>query len=92
MPSITVKYQFVDGAHFFTSNDKDAKGLCAAHTDLATAFNEVTLQLNKLIDGASFKPSVPLEEFKEWTKGCIERRPAAIRPMAETNWELGKAA
>jgi hypothetical protein len=69
---INVTYKYIDGAHFFVSNDKDAAGLCVAHTDLKTAFDEVAKQLNVLFEhnhnqkGATFKPGASFETFKTW--------------------------
>jgi hypothetical protein len=70
MSMIAVSYKFVDGAHFFVSTDKEAAGLCAANTDLETAWNEVSVQLNALWafnhgEKANFQPAVPFETFQK---------------------------
>lgn len=70
MSTINVTYKCIDGAHFFVTTDKEAAGLCVANTDLQTAFNEVSLQLNALFafnhgQKCKFQPSVPFEVFKQ---------------------------
>lgn len=67
--TINVTYKFIDGAHFFVSNDKMAEGLCVAHADLKVAFEEVANQLNVLFEHnhgqkTCFKPVVPFEDFR----------------------------
>ncbi len=37
---IKVDYSYIDGAHFFSGRDPMALGLCVAHKDLKTAFEE----------------------------------------------------
>lgn len=69
MSTINVTYKCIDGAHFFVATDKEAAGLCVAHTDMETAFNEVAKQLNALFafnhgKKTNFKPRVPFEKFK----------------------------
>jgi hypothetical protein len=71
MSNIKVTYKYIDGAHFFVSSDKDAAGLCVAHADLQTAFEEVSNQLSVLFEHNrgekwNFKPGVPFEIFKKW--------------------------
>ena len=46
---IDVKYVHADGAHFFLSADDRCKGLCVAHEDLWTAYNEVAETLSVLM-------------------------------------------
>ena len=67
--TIKVIHKFVDGAHFFVSDDKEAAGLCVAHPDLKTAFDEVAKQLNTLFEfnygeKCDFQAGVPFENFK----------------------------
>lgn len=68
MSTINVLYKCIDGAHFFVSEDKEAAGLCVAHNDLQTAFNEVSYQLGVLFEQnhgekCKFIPGVPFEAF-----------------------------
>jgi len=69
---ITVQYSFVDGAHFFTSKDPLAKGLCVASRDLHAAFLEVPYQLKVLLDknkglhNVQFTSMTPFAILKEW--------------------------
>lgn len=39
----TIDYKYIDGAHFFTS--EDVEGFCVASVDLFKALEEVPLQL-----------------------------------------------
>ncbi len=70
MSTINVTYKCIDGAHFFVTTDKEAAGLCVAHTDFDTAFNEVAFQLNALFKfnhgiECNFQPRIPLAAFKK---------------------------
>ncbi len=68
---VRVDYRLVDEAHFFTSPDPRFAGLCAAHRDLTTAWNEVAAQLDYLSatnhqkPGADFKPQTSLSAMQE---------------------------
>lgn len=67
--TIKILYKFIDGAHFFVSNEREAAGLCVANADLKTAFDEVANQLNVLFEHnhgqkSNFRPAVPFEVFK----------------------------
>ena len=44
-PIVPVDYEFVAGKHFFTPATGLGRGLCVAHGDLKTAFDEVGRQL-----------------------------------------------
>src|SRR5438067_413597 len=46
---IPVVYKFIDGAHIFSSTDPLARGLYAASTDLQEAYNDVPIQVKKLL-------------------------------------------
>ena len=77
---IKVHYAYVDGAHFFTS--PEVPGLCAASTDLETAYRSVSPQLSRLVKGPdgkmqNFVPGAPVERFKEWLES---RAPRATIP------------
>jgi hypothetical protein len=98
---INVTYKYIDGAHFFVSSDKDAAGLCVAHADLKTAFDEVAKQLSVLFEHnhgqkTDFKPGASFETFKQWldastalAKGFAQSgmiMPASVQPwMYESN-------
>jgi hypothetical protein len=45
---IKIAYKYVDGMHFFVPDDKEAAGLCVAHENLETAWEEVNTQLTVL--------------------------------------------
>jgi hypothetical protein len=96
MKMINVTYKYIDGAHFFVSSDKAAAGLCVAHANLKTAFDEVANQLSVLFEHnhdikGTFVPSVSFDHFQKWldastalAKGNAEGEqmimPAAIQP------------
>lgn len=66
--NIWVNYSLVDGAHFFTGVDGYAQGLCVAHKDFKTAFDEVAVQLTNLLlinhgENAVVTPAVSYEDF-----------------------------
>ncbi len=69
--TVKVLYKFVDGAHFFVSNDEASAGLCVAHNELEMAFEAVETQLAKLykknhdID-AVFSPTMTTIAFVSW--------------------------
>jgi len=99
---IKVIYKYVDGAHFFWSQDDLAKGLCVASQDPETAYNEVTAQLNVLITHhlklpkkASVKPALPYEAFFAWLQKNIEEASPSFSPIpsASLSWaSLAQAA
>lgn len=66
---ISVKYAYVDGAHFFTSDDPVAAGLCSASTNLKDAFDDVAVQLNAILNldhgilHPNYQPAVSYEQF-----------------------------
>ena len=73
MTQVKVLYKFVDGAHFFVSNDEASAGLCVAHNDLETAFDAVETQLTKLFKknhniDAVFSPTMTALAFVAWQK------------------------
>lgn len=77
---VKVHYAYVDGAHFFTS--PEVPGLCAASTDLDTAYRSVSPQLSRLVKTAdgrmqNFVPGAPVERFREWLES---RTPKATIP------------
>lgn len=78
MSAVSVTYTFIDGAHFFSSNDKKWAGLCAASTNLRDAWEDVALQLKLLaehnygIKNVEFKPASTYEQFLTGLKAAIE--------------------
>lgn len=97
---IEVLYSFVDGAHFFTSEDESAKGLCAASTDLHAAFTEVAYQLKILFEknlgvkDMKFKSLTDFSTLKAWADKEVEAAQKAKRdnifiprPTAEMKWQ-----
>lgn len=73
--TITVTYKFVDGAHFFVSDE--AKGLCAASADLKMAFDDVSVQLKtlaKLNHGRdiNYVPAISFDAFLKELVCAIE--------------------
>jgi hypothetical protein len=69
-----VKYSVVDGAHFFTGSTAETLGLCVAHHDLKTAFDEAQNQLKNLLlfnhgINAEIEPP-PFEELEALAKNA----------------------
>ena len=48
-PIVPIDYEFVAGKHFFTAATGLGRGLCVAHGDLKTAFDEVGRQLEAIL-------------------------------------------
>ena len=48
-PIVPIDYEFVAGKHFFTAATGLGRGLCVAHADLKTAFDEVGRQLEAIL-------------------------------------------
>ena len=70
-PGVKVIYKFIDGVHFFVSDEKEALGLCVAHADLEPAYYEVGNQLAVLYEHnhgkkVTFAPAMPFDEFKKF--------------------------
>ena len=89
MAAISVTYTFVDGAHFFTSNDPKWVGLCAASAHLEDAWNDVSLQLNNLakfnhgIEDSNFQPASPFNEFLKDLKDSLTAKLAELVAEAD---------
>lgn len=71
MQTLKVLYKYVDGAHFFVSDDEKTLGLCVAHTDAVKAFEAVGAQLKALFkenydEDAEFEPEFSLPAFQRW--------------------------
>lgn len=72
MQNVNVMYKYVDGAHFFVSDDEASTGLCVAHTEPAKAFIAVSMALTKLFaenhgeKNVEFVPSINLQAFLQW--------------------------
>ena len=97
--SVRVTYEYVDGAHFFVSDDKMATGLCVAHKNLKTAFNEVAPVLEMLFKenhgmDVKFTPRVKYLEFKtQITKSWPDIDKAKIStdqvmPAGRIEWKM----
>ena len=72
---ISVTYTFVDGAHFFTTDDPDWAGLCSASTVLKDAWDDVSVQLNVLAianHGVKISKFQPVETYEEFLHKMIE--------------------
>lgn len=78
---IKVDYSYIDGAHFFSGRDPMALGLCVAHKDLKTAFDEALSALKYLlgknhnIQNAVVESVIPFEEFSKWVAKVQEAPP-----------------
>lgn len=92
--TIKVKYECVDGMHFFTSGDAMTKGLCAASKDLRVAFDGVSYQCEQLLIhnhkmDVSVTPSLTFAEFQAWLEGAVKPNTETFRPIpqAELAWQ-----
>jgi hypothetical protein len=59
---IPVDYEIVEGRHFFTAARQLGQGLCVAHSELKTAFEEVGRQLEVILSqnhGIEVSSAVP---------------------------------
>lgn len=90
---IPVDYEFISGKHFFTAATGLGRGLCVAHGDLKTAYDEVGRQLKViLIENHDFEvahnisPVVPYKQLlhRLSSTGGHERRTSA-----EFLWTVG---
>lgn len=99
MAVVSVIYSFVDGAHFFTSDEPKWGGLLAASTDFGVAWDDVAVQLKtiaKLEYGveSEFEPQSSPEEFLRSllaeVKAELRRREQSVpvRP-ARAQWAPG---
>jgi hypothetical protein len=95
---IKVKYAPIDGAHFFTAHDTLSQGLCVAHFDLKTAFNEATIQLKMLLKqnhgwDCDVEPAISFEEFEQELSRQMTSNPhIRTRVESEVDWRKAKAA
>ncbi len=96
MLAVSVNYSFVDGAHFFTSDEAKWAGLCAASITLKDAWDDVSIQLNNLaklnqgIENPDFQPASSFDEFLAEVKAIIADLLATSLPP-ETGEVLGAA-
>ncbi len=90
---IKVDYSYIDGAHFFSGRDPMALGLCVAHKDLKTAFEEALTGLKYLlgknhnIQHAVVESAVPFEEFAKWV-AKVQEAPAKVKAKKSAVSEL----
>ena len=88
--TVSILYKYVEGAHFFVSNDKYTQGLCIAHKDLETAYESVGPTLSMLFkenydEDVTFVPELSLADFKEWeTQQNNEAKKAPTPGLAGT--------
>lgn len=87
MNTIKIKYACIDGMHFFVSGDSISKGVLVGHENLETAFNEVSVQLEYILEknhGVKSRcvPADSLETFTAWL-GDYGQRLAGIESKLE---------
>lgn len=90
---VWVNYSVVDGAHFFTGADVFSQGLCVAHKNLKTAWDEVAVQLKNLAEvnhklQAEFVPTAPFDEFVSY----LEHTPSKSEIKPSIPFEFEKEA
>ena len=97
---LKVQYTYVDGMHFFVSGDALTKGLCAGHTNLKVAYDEVAIQLNYLFKkncniDVMCVPEGTFDEFKKWLKATLDTtKDVSIEPVpnALIGWAQSEVA
>ena len=89
--NINVKYQLIDGAHFYTSalGDGPSRGLCVAHNDPRKAFDEVSAQLAYLFKAnhslsVSVTPPDQMPETEGTFTWYVENKEWCLEPPGET--------
>jgi hypothetical protein len=95
--TIKIRYQHVDGVHFFESMDRRVCGLCAASSDPKLAFEDVTHQLSVLLadegeERAWVEPAVSFDEFWAYVTDLLEdksRPHLRPSPAANIDWRGG---
>ena len=99
MKTVNVLYKYVDGAHFFVSDDKETMGLCVAHTDLSVAYQEVGRALTFLFKenhgkDVQFVPSLAFEVFRHWLESANRAAMQSPTPgiAGQTSWAVAEAA
>ena len=91
MAGVSVTYSFIDGAHFFTSEDPKWAGLCAASTELESAWDDVGIQLNhlaKVNHGMENPNFVPASSYPEFLKELHEAMQAELAKVAKVTSQL----
>ena len=99
MKTVKVLYKYVDGAHFFVSDDKETAGLCVAHTDLSTAYHDVGKALSFLYkenhgEDVHFVPELSYEAFQQWLSKMNSAALQGPTPgiAGQTPWAMAEAA
>lgn len=99
MNTIKIEYAYVDGMHFFVSGDPNSKGVLVGHEDIETAFNEVSIQLEYILEknqGIKSKcfPADTFESFSKWLTGVLGVQHGSITtlPSAVIDWTQNQAA
>ncbi len=87
MQTVNVLYKYIDGAHFFVSDDEKTLGLCVAHKDPVKAFEAVSVQLKTLFkenhgEDVEFLPNLSIQVFQQWFAARSEE--ALTRPTPGT--------
>jgi transposase-like protein len=77
--------------HFFMATQGLAAGLCVAHTDLRTAYDETTLQIKNLIEvnhslDLDVVPGVEFGELQEWVASLSTPKNPHLKPWTEIPW------
>lgn len=96
---VHVLYKYVEGAHFFVSNDKKTLGLCVAHQDLRTAYRDVAQALSFLFRenhgrDVQFVPELSFEAFRDWLDSMTNAALQGPTPgiAGQTPWAMAEAA
>lgn len=94
---VKVLYKFVEGTHFFVSDDEQSAGLCVADDEIEIAFNAVEVQLEKLFKlnhgmNMKFEPSIDAMTFAAWVKSQTDHASSQPTPGVAGQAQWHKAA
>ena len=86
---IPVDYEFVAGRHFFTAATTLGQGLCVAHSELKTAFDEVGRQLNVILsenDALKLSDDVAEPGAFEQLRHLLSAEPGSEGKRIQIDW------
>ncbi len=99
MQMVNVLYKYVDGAHFFVSDDDKTLGLCVAHKDPIKAYEAVGATLTVLFrenhgEEAIFIPGLSVHAFLKWFADRSEEALGKLVPTTAggLSWSRNEAA
>ena len=89
---IPVDYEIVEGRHFFTAARQLGQGLCVAHSELKTAFDEVGTQLAVILSqnhGLEVSDAVPEPLTIEHLRDFPSAEAGSRQKTIQIEWACG---